>query len=339
MDSIESVKSYIESKGDSVFKSKLRNVEKLSGGLVNNVYRLIFEDNSTCVLKYYPPHLGFDSSVTMSQDRYFVEKNALLALGDQPWKSVFPETKIRTPKVIHFDDEKYTFIMEDAGSQCQTLLSILSNSSNDLYDDEFVSHIAREIFIFSNYISCKSNITLKTHRDQLENKPGWDIMRRYVKNLFTDKSNLFETDKELQPYVDKLDHLFNPVDDDEAVFVFGDLWPNSILVDLEKKYLWFVDWEMARFATKLRDLDQLMSNLWIMKQNEKLFNKNRIELLIQNLQLQFFGNKDADWRFNSEKNTQDEFVLWITWLIRYDHWGVDDKRGSILKAIQEIEKH
>ena len=117
MEDIESVKTYIDSQNDWIFKAKLQEVVKLSGGVSNYVYRIIFQDNTTAVLKYFPNFLAFDRTVQMSQNRYFVEKEVLKILGNH---EELQNSRLRVPKLLYFDDSKYIIIMEDAGQQTKT---------------------------------------------------------------------------------------------------------------------------------------------------------------------------------------------------------------------------
>jgi hypothetical protein len=114
------------------------------------------------------------------------------------------------------------------------------------------------------------------------------------------------------------------------------------LIDEEKACIWIIDWEMARFETrKLRDLEQLIANLWIMKQQESFFNSSLIERLIKRLQFEHFGSEHADYRRNSDDLARSNFILWILSLIKDTaYWGLEDftLNGEELlkKALSEI---
>jgi hypothetical protein len=84
MDTVESVKAYIEAnKGKNPFdQSPLKSVQQLSGGYVNFVYRLEFENSTTSILKNYPSYFSFDKSksLKLSTGRYFAEKVKIYVL-------------------------------------------------------------------------------------------------------------------------------------------------------------------------------------------------------------------------------------------------------------------
>ena len=109
MDTIDSVWLNFEKFTNKPFQSKLIDVKKLSGGLVNHVYRLVFENNSTAVLKYFPKFLAFDNTVEMSQNRYFIEKTALELIGNNEH---LQNTLVRVPKLLYSSDKHFTIIME-----------------------------------------------------------------------------------------------------------------------------------------------------------------------------------------------------------------------------------
>ena len=143
--------------------------------------------------------------------------------------------------------------------------------------------------------------------------------------------------EELSAYIEQGVSLFCEPDlgdrKDEVYFTFGDLWPNSILVDLEKMSIWFIDWEAARFQRDAaRDSEQLLANLWIMKQNANLFDVGKIEELSGALVSECF---EGSWRLESEVR-RTKFVLWALCLIKEEHWKIENKRDAMLRALEEV---
>ena len=348
METIDSVKEFFEAnKTKAPFAGKsLKDVKTLSGGLVNYVYRLEFDDGSTVILKYYPRYLSSDKTVEMSQNRYFVEKISLTLLGEQPWTKHNPKSMIRTPKVLLSDDANFVLVMEDAGPASKTLLDHLKNDENLIGEYSKLSQIAKDIHEFCDFVSNKSEIHWETHSNELENRPASQIIGGYVCRFCVHEAKRLNVEHELEGYLKLINTAFRTFEDQELVkqlglrkvFAFGDLWPNSILVDSERNFLWVIDWEMARFETPTRDLEQLMANLWVMKQNDELFNTKSIETLMKRLQFEFFGDEDKDWREHTWKYGKETFVLWITTLVRERHWRLSDQRAAVLNAVKEVEK-
>jgi 5-methylthioribose kinase len=335
MESTELVRTYIDSRKDLPFNSKFTSAMRLSGGLVNYVYRLRFEDNSTAILKYYPRFIASNKSVEVSQSRYFVEKAALKHLATNEY--LLNETAVRIPKLLYADDESHMLIMEDAGENNKTLFELLKNESTE--SDELIPFVAEQIKKLSTFLSDKSNIKAKTHLDEFRNKSIWESFKNYFSHLFKFQAQSFDLESEMEAFLSKVDALIQEpnYESEDTVFVFGDLWPNSFLIDTENKHIWIIDWEMARFNTRFYDIQQLMCNLWIMIQNSSLFNKKRIENLIERLQLEFFGKESLDWRDSCGSNAKTIFILWVFMLIKEEHWQIDNVKETVLKALKEIE--
>jgi hypothetical protein len=125
------------------------------------------------------------------------------------------------------------------------------------------------------------------------------------------------------------------------------LCPNSLLIDQEKRSLWFIDWEAARFERgPFRDVEQLLCNLWIMKQNSIKFNFNKIGILMSEIEKIFFESDfpNRDLRFSLNNLTlndrKEKFILRVLTLIKEKHWELEEyrKREVMLLALQEITK-
>jgi len=237
--------------------------------------------------------------------------------------------------LFYADDEAHMLIMEDAGENSKTLFQLLKNENTE--SDVLVPFIAEQIKKFSTFLSDKSGIKAKTHLEEFRNSTAWQIIPSYYSQVFKTQAKELGLEDELQAHLNKIDIFTEPnYENSDPVFIFGDLWPNSILINVEKKLVWIVDWEMCRFKTDLCDLQQLIGNMWIMKQNSNLFNSNRIERLIKRLQFEFFGDENLDWRQSCQIG-QSTFVFWAVVLIKEHHWQIENKKDSILQALREIQ--
>lgn len=117
------------------------------------------------------------------------------------------------------------------------------------------------------------------------------------------------------------------------------------MVDVEKSLFWIIDWEVARFETRIhRDLEQFMANLWMMKQNDEIFNKNALERFIKRLQFEYFGKENIDYRLAASGDDlgKSNFILWILSLVQFPNWGLVDVETSgrelIQRALLEINE-
>lgn len=348
MENVEKIREFLEAnKQKSPFKDrKLVEVKILSGGLINYVYRLKFDDSSSAIAKYYPPHFAHNKNIQFSQNRYHVEKTILTLLNEQPWTRDNPNSLVRTPKVLFTDDTHFLIIMQDAGENIKMLQDYIKNDENLIKDEVLLSRIAKDIHDFCHYLSYKSGITWETHKDVFQNQSALALMTDgfFIQAEQTSKELGLET--ELDSYLKKIKSCFNPFENPEnarekgleRVLSYGDLWTNQILFDPDTKYLWIIDSEMVRFDTPTRDIQEFMAFIWVMRQSEKIFNSSTIDILMRRLQFEFFGDESKDWRLNSDCNAKATFVLWVTAVVNLSPWEMEDKRGIILKAINAVEK-
>jgi 5-methylthioribose kinase len=335
----ESIQSKI---GDERFKvAALTKLESLSGGLVNYVYRLYFEsEHLTLILKYFPPYLAMDKSIAFSQQRYFVEKIALEEFGTQKWLKLNEESGVRTPKIFHCDDEKFVLIMQDAGLSAKPLFELLKLGS-ELTGDT-IKWISKEVKFFEDFITLKANIK----SDTFGKNPIGIILKSYIKNTIKEQAKLADLEKELEGFIAQHDQVFKSpeFENEKSYFTFGDFWPNSLLIDQEKRLLWFIDWEAARFERdSFRDVEQFLCNLWIMKQNSNVFDAEKIGNLIYEIEKLYFSTQSSiiDWRSDQNDLKIDrrvKFILWVLILIKEEHWKFENKKQVILSALAEIQK-
>jgi hypothetical protein len=252
---------------------------------------------------------------------------------------------IRTAKLYHSDDEKFVLVMEDAGLNTKSLTKYLEKGPNLIEDEVLLEKIASDIHEFCVYLNDKSGITLATHRDQLENRESSYAAYAQLRTIFEGQSKAFNLEVELAPSVSSFWKALRPFDDPDVaksreglkqVFIFGDMWPNSILFDRERKLLWVIDWELARFETATNDLEELMSMLWLFKQNEAIFSAKSIAILMGKLQLAFFGDEKKDWRSSCGPYANDSFLFWVTLMVGNPDFKFEDHRSIVLKALEQV---
>ena len=334
-ETIELVNAYF-STNKPLLDRKLVDCQKLSGGLCNYVYRLYLDDSTTAVFKYFPRFISSDRSIEFSQERYFAEKASLALLSENQY--MLEHTSVRIPKLIFSDDSQYILIMQDAGEHLISLFDLLKKNETNLIDEKKLHSVGKEIHKFLKFLSDKSNITPQTHADTFENNAVLEATIKYGTFISHDQADKHNLRAELDSFLKYLPNLLEKSSDPSDVFRFGDLWPNSILIDKKELKIWIIDWELARFGKPRKDLEQLMGNLWIMKQNNKLFNVESIDCIMKTLQQEFFGDANVDWRLNQGEETVYNFIYWAVSLVKEAHWEIDDQRAVILKALEEANK-
>jgi hypothetical protein len=108
-------------------KAKATSAETLSGGNANRVYRINLQHDPTnnvaptsVVFKYYAPFMAVDPTFALSQDRYFVEKEALTFASTLFSSSDPKKAPLRVPRLYVTDDTNKVLLMEDAGSHLKS---------------------------------------------------------------------------------------------------------------------------------------------------------------------------------------------------------------------------
>ena len=187
---------------------------------MNYVYRLIFEDKTSAVLKYFPNFLSVNRAVQMSQKRYFVEKEALKLIGDH---EELLNSHIKVPKLLYFDDSNYVLIMEDGGHHTKTLLECLK-ADKPLVSKEIIDLLAKEIFQFLKFLKIKSGISLSTHKDPFLNKSSWTSLRSYLIPLCLSEAKRYNLENELKIHLDKVNEFIYQPSKEEGSLVFGGFW-------------------------------------------------------------------------------------------------------------------
>ena len=225
MESLELIEGYIKAKENFPIKSKLVEIKKLSGGLINHVYRLVFEKNKTAILKYFPKFFASNRNKKISQNRYFVEKASLELLGN----NTELKNSIRVPKLLYSDDDAYILLMEDAGEHTKSLLQILQANIDikKVNLGELITKLAKELHNFLKFLSEKSGISAKTHKNPFENNSFWDFRKANFIPGIKSQAKKYELEKELNQHIDKAEELIKPPSDDKGVLVIGDLWQSN----------------------------------------------------------------------------------------------------------------
>ena len=290
------------------FETRIADATKLPGGYTNFVFRLRFEDNSTAVLKYYVSwtiQLNNVASKKRVSQNYLSEKRALQLLSDTSKHFGM----IRAPKLYSFDDDLFYLIMEDCGDErAVTLTDMLSNKyqlpdslntgdekKNNKIVENFLKRLAADLRKFTHNIA---NLSPETHGTDFRSSQFWIDRSQAYYLLIREVANDLDMQKELEPFYDLT--FEQPTTD--AHFVHGDLWPNGIIIDMERNRAWIIDWEMARFDEEFTDFNELCYYLWLMDKRNDLLNNQRVNLLLRALQFNYLGDESADWKLNNPTN-------------------------------------
>jgi hypothetical protein len=117
-----------------------------------------------------------------------------------------------------------------------------------------------------------------------------------------------------------------------------DCWPNGLMIDLEKRIFWVLDWEMSRFHTSYGDYQQLCSTLWLYKESRNYHNERTSYLLDRFQHYYYDGEKDASWITKCGEPAESKVNFLITAIFRMLIPTIEiDKREVTLKAMKIIK--
>ena len=282
--------------------------ELQGGGLANYVYRLTYS-NRTTILKYYPPYLSSNTAYSFSQERYFVEKEALQVFSD------LSTDKIKVPKLLQSIDEEYVLIMEDAGEDIISLTQFFKNDYAGLTWDCLHSSIVEFLATLHQY-------DISTLSELFKNPLARETNEMFYSNLRSQQLPSLEAFSTTQlPKVPR-----------KPSIIMGDLWPNSIYLNFETRKVWIIDWEFARFGKGFDDVAQCVGNLWLMEQKGNVYNAMAVKRFRQDLVKEYLFKTKT----NIERDDQIRCLMYIVLLTRFPNWTFHNPEEVINIAVKNF---
>ncbi|KAJ3252231.1 hypothetical protein HK103_001666 [Boothiomyces macroporosus] len=278
-------------------------LEELSGGLANHVWKIQYPDSSV-VLKQYTAYLKYNPNIKLSENRSLVEWESLsaaykLAKNDKFWT---------VPKPLFYDSGHHVIFMEYF--HCTNLFSLLSKSTDISGDLNWISDAIQSFINDLGGINVPAEVISDTP------------VVRYYRN---DQKNIPERLSMVGIPALEIEAYFNTVRNEVTnTVIFGDLWPASVLVDIEHRKIVVVDWEACRFGYRYNDFVQFLGNLYLMMNGEPFHNQNcklLFDLILQRLP-------------DKSQNTKLRLLDMIVSLSQYDHWKIPDLKSTLKKAVE-----
>ena len=132
---------------------------------------------------------------------------------------------------------------------------------------------------------------------------------------------------------------------DGPVWMYGDLWPQSVLLDVPRRRVVVVDWECVREGSAYHDLTQMAANLFLMAHGAPFHQPHCRELLalvrercaaaLEGAASAAGGSGDAGSGTAWRGKARAELIYRVLTLVDYGHWGLPDK-VAVIRAAAEI---
>ncbi|KAJ3234774.1 hypothetical protein HDU78_005620 [Chytriomyces hyalinus] len=248
----------------------------LNGGTANYVWKVQFDNSDCVVVKFFPPFVRARPVVPFAQGRSALEHTAL-QLVQQHCKQNARERRWSAPKPLFYDSGMHVLVMEHvSGEGLYDLLkqpgavsysasepAIASAQTIAADSDNDVAWIAKTVMQFLSEVASLSPTPEQI--SAFHTSPLIGTMNA----MFSRIPNLASERYGLAPEVVN-EWLARAADNESSIdsrqkLLFGDLWPNSLMVDLKRKHLYVVDWELARTGHAGVDFTQFVANLVLME--------------------------------------------------------------------------
>ncbi|KAJ1643608.1 hypothetical protein LPJ64_004641, partial [Coemansia asiatica] len=254
---------------------------KLTGGMINFVWRLENAQDHTVVLKYASEAMSEYPHAPMSIERLEFEARGLCLLnGPRPLAASLlqiphmrllaelginmPQTSgVHVPRLLHYDNSKSFVILEDLGDlQPYNEWNSPTQPARSLDDLLFVGrHVGQWIarlhgFGLDNMYVLKQYF-VNTPAQEFLGSVFYDVLRERV----TEHPLLAHDKNELVSAIDNFDELVQQADAASKTMLFGDLWSGSILFDPSKRIVNIVDLEFADIGLIFADVAHFAAHL------------------------------------------------------------------------------
>lgn len=100
-------------------------VSRLSGGLINFVYRAEKHCTKSVIIKHYKGHMASNPNVLIDGERYFIEKNALQHCHVLKREGLLQTINVEVPELLFCDDDLRCLVLEDCGKDIVSLFEYL----------------------------------------------------------------------------------------------------------------------------------------------------------------------------------------------------------------------
>ncbi|KAJ3262463.1 hypothetical protein HDU77_000313 [Chytriomyces hyalinus] len=214
----------------------------LNGGTANYVWKVQFDNSDCVVVKFFPPFVRARPVVPFAQGSGM----HVLVMEHVSGEGLYD--LLKQPGVVSYSAS------EPAVASAQT---VAADSDND------VAWIAKTVMQF--LIEIASLSPTPEQISAFHTSPLIGTMNA----MFSRIPNLASERYGLAPEVVN-EWLARAADNESSMdsrqkLLFGDLWPNSLMVDLKRKHLYVVDWELARTGHAGVDFTQFVANLVLME--------------------------------------------------------------------------
>lgn len=242
------VKSLLPEFGDA------REINPLSGGNINYVWRILNGKNESIIAKHAPPHIASNPDVPLSRSRIRFEAEALKLFRPDGELEHVTNSLTRTPRILAFNEQDSLLLMEDVGTFTELNNVQLSSQIAESIGQRlgaFIGNLHRTTFNDPELSNIFQNEEIQSVRYQVQYESAHEYAGEIddqVKNQIKEKSQALG--KSLQQ------------SDSGTCLLMGDLWPPSVFVG-NGGSIRLIDWEFVHFGRPLQDVGHFAAHCWM----------------------------------------------------------------------------
>ncbi|KAF7436409.1 Carboxy-terminal domain (CTD) phosphatase [Pleurotus ostreatus] len=258
---VSGVKEYLEGT-----RFECSDALPLSGGTANFIYRISLlrpvEGHSSLILKHGRPFVG---NIPFSLQRQAYEVEALKWIST--W--IAPDSPVKVPAVVHFDEDKAVIIMEDVGLDAKTLKQLLLDGAVSQATAKNVGNALGE-FIANVHRRSGGEVELLRGFDANEHGKSissWATYGRLASTLEGEDMPVLSdpplnVSKETMNTIAMLSkERSSQINASADCLVMGDFWPGNIVLSPTAESIYVIDWELAKTGLEGLDLGQFCAEI------------------------------------------------------------------------------
>lgn len=232
------------------------NIERLSGGNINHVWR-VHSKKRSLIAKYAPPYIASNPDIPLGSKRIEFEAKAMKLLALDGTLSDMATGDCRPPIILAFDPDRSLLLMEDIGDYTELNKLDFSETSPKTIGERL-----------GTFIGLLHKMT-KGNRDLKKNFHNSEIqtVRYHVQYESAHEYASVDNDELRNQIKERSRSLGKSLQEADTgkCLLMGDLWPSSVFVD-ENNSIRLIDWEFAHYGRPLQDVGHFAAHCWMQGQ-------------------------------------------------------------------------
>ncbi|KAJ5986641.1 hypothetical protein N7451_011006 [Penicillium sp. IBT 35674x] len=318
------------------------SLTRLSGGTANFVYRgTPASTPDSIIIKHTKSYVASNLSFKLDPKRCYFEEAILQALDGLPSHSQGNIT-VKTPRILHFDKETNTQVMEDLPNSLDMksfLLSGLAKGVSKAAGHALGRAVGTWLRTFHDWADtpeqreCRSLLVQNESMKQLKFYVNYSMLLDTIADFpdtLEDSRGVFEELKNFAAVeMEKTDQ------ENGIGTIHGDFWTGNVLIpnvplDEERDTTLFViDWELCQIGPRALDLGQMIAELY----ETKLFKGVDCGRWVIKGLIEGYGRLNDEMAFRIAMHVGVHLAVWGS---RVQGWGTQEQVEEVVKVGRDL---